>query len=51
MANITPEEHLAEVLSRYDDSPDDRLAEITKAAIRHLHEFVVLNVFQSCFER
>ena len=41
MANITPEEHLAEVLSRYDDSPDDRLAEITKAASRHLHEFVV----------
>lgn len=38
--NITPEQHLAEVLSRYDGSPDQRLAEITKAAIRHLHEFV-----------
>ncbi len=34
------EEHLAEVLSRYDGSPDPRLAEITTAAIRHLHAFV-----------
>ena len=41
MANITPEEHLAEVLSRYENSPNPRLAEITTAAIRHLHEFVV----------
>ena len=40
MANISPEEHLAEVLSRYDDAPDARLAEITTAAIRHLHAFV-----------
>jgi hydroxyquinol 1,2-dioxygenase len=40
MGNITPAEHLADVLSRYDDSPDDRLAEITRAAIRHLHAFV-----------
>lgn len=31
---------LAEVLSRYDPSPNPRLAEITKAAIRHLHAFV-----------
>jgi hypothetical protein len=40
MAQMTPEQHLAEVLARYDDSPDPRLAEISKAAIRHLHEFV-----------
>ncbi len=40
MANITPKEHLDEVLSRYDDSPNARLAEITTAAIRHLHAFV-----------
>lgn len=40
MANITPKEHLDEVLSRYDASPDERLAQITKAAIRHLHAFV-----------
>ncbi|MEQ1698641.1 MAG: dioxygenase [Ilumatobacteraceae bacterium] len=33
-------QHLEEVLSRYDDSPNPRLAEITKAAIRHLHAFV-----------
>lgn len=40
MANITPAEHLAEVLSRYDGSPDERLAEITRSAITHLHAFV-----------
>ena len=40
MSNITPKEHLAEVLSRYDGSPDERLALITTAAIRHLHELV-----------
>ena len=40
MANITNEEHLAEVLSRFDSSPNPRLAEITRAAIRHLHAFV-----------
>ena len=40
MANITPAEHLAEVLSRYEDSPNPRLAEITTAAIRHLLAFV-----------
>ncbi len=40
MANITPQEHLADVLARYEDSPNDRLAEITRAAIGHLHAFV-----------
>lgn len=39
-ASFTPAEHLADVLSRYDDSPNPRLAEITKAAIKHLHLFV-----------
>jgi catechol 1,2-dioxygenase len=33
-------ELLAEVLARYDQSPNPRLAEVTKAAIRHLHAFV-----------
>lgn len=37
---MTPEAHLAEVLSAYDNSPNPRLAEITKSLIRHLHEFV-----------
>lgn len=37
---ITPQQHLAEVLARYDDAPDPRLAEITRSLIRHLHEFV-----------
>ena len=41
MSNITPEEHLAEVLSRFGEAPDARLAEIMKCAIRHMHEFVV----------
>lgn len=40
MANITTTEHLEEVLRRYDDSPDPRLAEITKSLISHLHAFV-----------
>ena len=40
MANISPDEHLAEVLSRYEHAPNPRLAEITTAAIRHLHAFV-----------
>lgn len=39
MPSVTPSEHLAEVLGRYDGSPSPRLAEITKALIRHLHEF------------
>jgi len=38
---ITPEKHLAEVLASYDDSPNERLAEITRSLVRHLHEFVV----------
>ncbi|MEO7372246.1 MAG: dioxygenase, partial [Ilumatobacteraceae bacterium] len=33
------DELLAEVLSRYDNSPDPRLKEVTTAAIRHLHAF------------
>jgi len=40
MAQFTKEEHLAEVLASYDDSPNQRLAEITKTFIRHMHEFV-----------
>lgn len=31
---------LAEVLARYETSPDARLREVTEAAIRHLHAFV-----------
>lgn len=38
---MTPQAHLTEVLAAYDNSPNPRLAEITKALIRHLHEFVV----------
>ena len=37
---MTPESHLAEVLAAYGNSPNPRLAEITTALIRHLHEFV-----------
>ena len=37
---FTPADHLADVLGRYDESPNERLAEITRAAIRHLHGFV-----------
>jgi hydroxyquinol 1,2-dioxygenase len=33
-------ELLADVLSRYEGSPNPRLREITEAAIRHLHAFV-----------
>jgi catechol 1,2-dioxygenase len=40
-ATMTPRRHLAEVLAAYDDSPNPRLAEITRALIRHLHEFVL----------
>jgi protocatechuate 3,4-dioxygenase beta subunit len=32
-------ELLADVLSRYEDSPNPRLKEITEAAVRHLHAF------------
>lgn len=41
MTNITPEAHLEEVLSRYDESPNERLAELTKSFISHLHRFVL----------
>jgi len=34
------DELLAEVVSRYDKSPNPRLREVTCAAIRHLHAFV-----------
>ena len=37
---FTPGDHMADVLARYDDSPNERLAEITRAAVRHLHAFV-----------
>jgi len=40
MANITPAEHLDQVLAAYADSPNERLAEITKSLIAHLHQFV-----------
>jgi len=40
MAQITQQKHLADVLASYDDSPNPRLAEITKSLVRHLHEFV-----------
>jgi catechol 1,2-dioxygenase len=33
-------ELLADVLARYENSPDPRLQEVTQAAIRHLHAFV-----------
>lgn len=36
----TPAQHLADVLAAYDGSPNERLAELTTAFIRHLHEFV-----------
>ena len=34
-----PDELLAEVLARYDESPNARLKEVMQAAIRHLHAF------------
>lgn len=40
MANITPDEHLAQVLARYDDAANPRLAEISRSLISHLHAFV-----------
>lgn len=40
MSQMSNEEHLAEVLSRYDQVPNPRLAEITKSLITHLHQFV-----------
>lgn len=38
--SFTPAQHTADVVARYVDSPNPRLAEITSAAIRHLHAFV-----------
>lgn len=38
---MSTEQHLAEVLAAYDNAPNPRLATITTALIRHLHEFVV----------
>ena len=37
--NITPAEHVAQVLASFDESKDPRLVEVTQAAIRHLHAF------------
>jgi catechol 1,2-dioxygenase len=37
---VTPEEHLADVLATFDNAPSPRLAELLKAAVRHLHAFV-----------
>lgn len=40
MADMTgPDELLAEVLARYDASPNERLKEVMQAAIRHVHAF------------
>jgi hydroxyquinol 1,2-dioxygenase len=39
-SNITPAEHLREVLDSYDESVNARLVEIMRAATRHLHAFV-----------
>lgn len=38
--NLTPAEHLADVLKAYEGSPDPRLGELTRALIKHLHQFV-----------
>jgi hydroxyquinol 1,2-dioxygenase len=41
MSDLTgPDELLAEVLARYDESPNERLRTVMQAAIRHLHAFV-----------
>ena len=40
MTEQAHKELLADVLSRYEQSPNPRLREITEAAIRHLHAFV-----------
>lgn len=39
LSAFTPEQHLAQVLAAYDDSPNPRLAEITRSLITHLHHF------------
>jgi len=38
---ISPEQHLAEVLATFDDAPSPRRAELLKAAVKHLHAFVL----------
>ena len=38
---MTYEEHTAEVIAAYDDSPDPRLAELTTTLIKHLHAFAL----------
>lgn len=40
MPYTSPQQHLDQVLACYDDSPNDRLAEISKSLISHLHAFV-----------
>ena len=40
MTEQAHKELLADVLSRYEQSPDPRLREISDAAVRHLHAFV-----------
>ncbi len=40
VTTMTPEQHLADVLAAYADSPNPRLAELTTSLIRHLHQFV-----------
>ena len=40
MTQQAHQELLAEVLSRYEQSPNPRLREISEAAVRHLHAFV-----------
>lgn len=37
--NFTPDQHLAEVVDSFAGASDDRLAEISRAAVRHLHAF------------
>lgn len=40
MGSFGFDEHLADVLSRYDEAPDERLAEILRSLIAHLHAWV-----------
>jgi hydroxyquinol 1,2-dioxygenase len=40
MSEQAHKELLADVLSRYEESPNPRLREISEAAVRHLHAFV-----------
>ena len=41
MSSTDPASLLAEVLARYEQSPNPRLREVTVAAIRHLHAFAL----------